>query len=77
MFVFVLQLNIGYFMTGPLILGPALSCLNVLSVNMVWIAAFGTLATAWMMNSFWLICLISIFFCLTGFLQVVYESVYI
>ena len=63
-------------MMGPLILSPALSCLDVLAAAMVWTATLAALATACAVNSFWLICLLAILFCLTGFLQFVYESAY-
>ena len=37
---------------GPVILSPALSCLDVPAVVMVWIATLAALATAFTMNSF-------------------------
>ena len=63
-------------MMGLLIWGPALSCLDVLVVAMVQIAALAALASACVMTSFWLICSLAIFFCLAGFLQFVYEFTY-
>ena len=72
---FALQLNIGCFMMGLLILSPALSCLDVMAVGMVWIATLAASATACVMNSFGLfVCLPFLLF--TGFLQFVYESAY-
>ena len=55
-------------MMDPLILSTALSWLDVLAAAMVWIASLATSATVCMMNSFWLICSLAIFFCLAVFL---------
>ena len=60
----------------PFILSPALSCLDVLAMAMVWIATLAALATACVMNSFCLICSLAIFFCLAVFMPFVYESTY-
>ena len=49
-FSFALQLKVGCFMMGSLILGSALSCLDVPAVIIVWIAALAALATACMTN---------------------------
>ena len=75
-FSFALQLNVGCFMMDPLILSPALPCLDVPAMAMVWIATLAALAIVCMMNSFWHICSLAIFFCLAVFLQFVYESAY-
>ena len=58
----------------PFILSPAVSCHDAPATAMVWIAALAALATACIMNSCWLICLLAIFFCLAVFLLILYES---
>ena len=58
----------------PFILSPAMSCLDIPAMAMVWIGTLGALATACDLNSFWLICLLVLLF--GCFLQFVYESAY-
>ena len=57
-----LQLNVGCFMMGPLILGPMFSVLAVLAVVMVSIATRAALATACAIYSFKYVCSFAILF---------------